>query len=219
MKEGDWEHPHALPDGTQLIVRPLRKDDKDELRRAIQSLSEETTMRRFFRSHLETSEEVLLHLSDVDQDNHVAVVAMLPTPDLKAERGIGVARFVRIAGQPEVAEAAITVIDEFQRRGAGRVLLLELVALARKHGITRFRAEVLEENTAVTSILAHVPHVRVAETDTSATYEIAIGDDSPERSPIYELFRAIARSLRRVVELTTGVTADPAPRARTRSPR
>ncbi len=208
MREQDWEHPHALPDGTRIIVRPLRKDDKDELRRAIESLSEETTMRRFFRSHLEPSEAVLSQLSDVDQDDHVAIVAMLPTPDLKAERGVGVARFVRMKEQRDVAESAITVIDQFQHCGVGRILLLELVALAQKHGVTRFRAEVLKDNAAVNAILAQVPHVRVAESDTSATYEIALGEGSPERSAIYELFRALARSFRRVVELTTGGRVD-----------
>jgi ribosomal protein S18 acetylase RimI-like enzyme len=206
MKEADWEHGHQLPDGTRVLVRPLRKDDKDELRRAIQSLSEETTMRRFFRAHLEPSEHVLAQLSDVDQVNHVTIVAMVPTPDMKEERGAGVARFVRIKGQPEVAESAITVVDEYQHRGLGRILLLELVGLAKKHGVTRFRAEVLKDNTAVNSILAQVPHVRVAESDTSATYEIALDDG--ERSPLYDLFRAIARSIRRVVELTTGVATD-----------
>jgi GNAT superfamily N-acetyltransferase len=204
VRERDWEHPHTLPDGTQLIVRPLRKEDRAELKRAIQSLSGETTMRRFFRAHIEPSEQVLSQLSDVDQDNHVAIVAMLPTPDLKEERGLGLARFVRIEGQPHVAEAAITVVDEYQHRGVGRVLLLELVTLAHKHGITGFRAEVLKENTAVNAILAQVPHVRVAETDTSATYEIALPGDVPANSALYELFRALARSIRRVVEITTG---------------
>ncbi len=208
MREQDWEHPHALPDGTQITVRPLRKDDRAELRRALEALSEETTMRRFFRSHLEPSEAVLSQLSDVDQENHVAIVAILPTPDLKDERGIGVARFVRIMDQPDVAESAITVIDELQHCGVGRVLLLELVALAQKHGITRFRAEVQKDNAAVNAILAQVPHVRVAESDKSATYEIEIGDGSPDRSPIYELFRALARSFRRVVGLTTGARTD-----------
>ncbi len=165
-------------------------------------------MRRFFRVHIKPSEQVLSQLSDVDQDNHVAIVAMLPSPDLKDERGIGLARFVRIKGQREVAESAITVVDDFQHRGVGRILLSELVDLARTHGVERFRAEVLKNNTAVNAILAQVAHVRVAETDVSATYEIALGNAGPDRSPLYELFRVLAHSLRRVVALTTGVTGD-----------
>ena len=204
MKEVGWEHPHQLPDGTRVIVRPVRKDDKEELRRAIRSLSEETTMRRFLRAHVEPSEAVLAQLSDVDQENHVAIAAMIASPDLKSERGAGIARFVRIVGHPEIAESAITVVDEFQHRGLGRILLLELVEIARKHGIKRFRAEVLKDNAAVNSILAQVPHVEVAQSDLSATYEIALNDRNHDHWPLYEAFRAIALSFRRVVELTTG---------------
>lgn len=204
MKEQAWEHPHTLPDGTQIVVRPLSRDDRPELKRALESLSEETMMRRFFRAHLPASEEVLTQLFDVDQENHVAIVAVLPTPDLKTERGIGLARFVRIEGQRDVAESAITVVDDFQHRGVGRILLLELVAIARHHGIAAFRAEVLLGNDAVNGILAKVPHVRVAQTDETATYEIALPQDDSTRSGLYELFRAIARSLRRAVGITSG---------------
>ena len=130
----------------------------------------------------------------------VGIAAMIATPDLKEERGVGIARFVRLKDQHDVAESAITVVDEYQHRGVGRILLVELVALARKHGVTRFRAEVLRDNVAVSSILAHVPHVEVAASDLSATYEIALGDDAV-RSPLYELFRAIALSIRRVVKM------------------
>ena len=62
----------------------------------------------------------------------------------------------------------------------------------------------LKDNAAVNSILAQVPHVEVAQSDLSATYEIALNDRNHDHWPLYEAFRAIALSFRRVVELTTG---------------
>jgi GNAT superfamily N-acetyltransferase len=205
MKEHGWERACTLPDGTRVTLRPMRPDDKAELRRAILALSEETTMRRFLRAHVEPSEAVLAHLTEVDQENHVAVVAVVASPDLKEERFAAVGRFVRMPDNPAVAESAVTVADDFQHRGLGRVMLMELVWLARRHGITRFRAEVLKDNLPVNTILSHVQSKKVAESDLSATFEVDLGED-PDHPVIYDLFRAVARSFRRVVELTTGTS-------------
>ena len=37
--------------------------------------------------------------------------------------GVGVARYVRLESQPDVAEAAVAVLDEWQHRGVGSALL------------------------------------------------------------------------------------------------
>ena len=63
------------------------------------------------------------------------------------------ARFVRIADEPEVAEAAVAVLDDSQRRGVGTALLEALSARAREEGITRFRATALHENRAILGLL------------------------------------------------------------------
>ena len=92
-------------------------------------------------------------LTDVDQEDHVALCASVESPDLKTERGVGIARFIRVAGAPATAEAAITVVDDMHRKGVGTALLHELVRAARLRGVVRFRAEVLEENATMRTIL------------------------------------------------------------------
>ena len=60
-------------------------------------------------------------------------------------RLIAVARFVRLVDDPEAAEVAITVADNWQRRGLGS-LLTALAAEALRLGIRRFTATMAADN-------------------------------------------------------------------------
>ena len=66
----------------------------------------------------ELSESQLRYLTEVDHDDHEALIAF----DAATGDGVGVARFVRLEDDPTSAEAAITVIDEWQGRGLGTAL-------------------------------------------------------------------------------------------------
>jgi RimJ/RimL family protein N-acetyltransferase len=59
---------------------------------------------------------------------------------------IAVARFVRLADDPEAAEAAIVVADDWQRRGLGSELAAQLAEEARTSGIRRFTATMAADN-------------------------------------------------------------------------
>ena len=59
---------------------------------------------------------------------------------------LGVARFVRLDHQPEVAEAAIVVVDAWQGRGVGSLLGARLAEAARARRIRRFSATILSDN-------------------------------------------------------------------------
>lgn len=152
----DWRVERTLHDGTHVILRALVPQDKEALREGFAHLSFETRYMRFFSVVTEPSEAVLRYLTSVDQEDHVAIVAGVESHDLKAERGVGIARFVRVAGEPHVAEAAVTVIDEFQRRGIGTVLLIELTRAALARGVRVFRGEVLATNEGMLQILESV---------------------------------------------------------------
>lgn len=73
--------------------------------------------------------------------------------EIASGRAIGIARFVRDADEPEAAEVAFAVVDDWQGRGVGRALVSELVALARDEGIERFRASVASGNEPALALL------------------------------------------------------------------
>ncbi len=98
--------------------------------------------------------------------------------------GYGVARFVRLPESPDVAEAAVVVIDRMQRRGLGTLLLGRLAAAARERGITRFRAEVLRTNQAVVALLDDLDAGADRHFDGPvAIYELALPGPPAEHAP------------------------------------
>ena len=197
-REG-FSREHTLEDGTRITVRPIQPDDRDELQRAYRATSAETKYLRFLGVVGELSPKTLAYLTDVDQENHVALVATMTSPDLKTERGVGVARFIRLASDPSVAEAAITVADDMQRRGIGTLLARELERAARERGVRVIRADVLAGNRTMRSILEgararRVPH---SETPDVVSYDIAL---EPEADADDDVASALMRILRGAAE-------------------
>ena len=125
-----------------MLVRALRPDDAPGLAEAFEQLSETSRYRRFFTAKPHLSEQTLAFLTDVDHHDHEALVAVAPD----SGQLVGVARFIRIPGEPDLAEVAVTVIDSWQRRGLGTALLRELAQRAAEEGIRHFTAEMLAEN-------------------------------------------------------------------------
>ncbi len=116
-------------------------------------LSTESRYRRFFTAMPHLPERMLDRLVATDDWNHVAIGAEVASDDPAAAEGLGVARFVRLADAPEVAEVAVAVIDAKQGLGLGHLLLRALVEAARERGIRRFRAMLLSENAPARGLL------------------------------------------------------------------
>jgi GNAT superfamily N-acetyltransferase len=131
---------YSLWDGTAIEIRPLEPEDRRGYAAAFSRLSPESRYRRFFGPMPELSEGDLDYLTAVDHEHHEALVAIDP----RTRQGIGVARYVRIAEQ--LAEPAVAVVDAWQRRGVGSLLMAALAGRARQAGITHFRAPVLATN-------------------------------------------------------------------------
>ena len=60
----------------------------------------------------------------------------------------------------------MAVVDDWQGRGLGTVLLHDLAARAREEGIERFSASVLADNKAMIEAFHRLGHVRVSGRDT-----------------------------------------------------
>jgi GNAT superfamily N-acetyltransferase len=132
-----------LRDGSTIGVRPVGAQDAEALSTAFGRLSDDSRRRRFLTPKSRLTGTELTYLTDVDHHRHEALVAV------DASDGgaiVGVARFIKLDDEPEAAEAAITVVDEWQRRGVATALLEDLRARAREEGVRTFHTEVLPEN-------------------------------------------------------------------------
>lgn len=130
-----------LRDGSFIELREVLPSDKDALASGFARLSPESRYRRFFSSLDRLSATDLAYLTEVDHRDHEAVIAF----DDDGET-VGVARYVR-GEEPDAAEVAVVVVDDWQGKGAGTALLERLTERASENGIERFVALVLQENS------------------------------------------------------------------------
>ena len=68
---------HTLPDGTQILIRPIEATDKLRLSVALSRLSRETIRSRFLAAKPRLSAAELRYLTEVDGHDHIALVATL----------------------------------------------------------------------------------------------------------------------------------------------
>ena len=156
-------------DGLKVHVRPIVPEDEPLLHEAVAAMSERTVYFRFF-SPLKRMPDALAHrLAVVDYHDRFAIVATTHRPNGK-ERILGVARYDRVAGT-DVAEVAVAVIDEVQRRGLGRALLTILAKVARDEGIKTFSLIVLPENQQMLGLLRKMGWIHQAKL-AGGVYEI-----------------------------------------------
>jgi GNAT superfamily N-acetyltransferase len=141
----------TLPDGGRILVRPLQPFDRDELARRYAELSPEARRLRFFNAPERLSGRLLDYLMDVDHDDRQALVAFAIDDD--EAPGVGIARYVRNRDDPTCAEAAVTVLDAYQQRGIGTLLLRRLAGSALDHGVETFTATVMWENAQLLDAL------------------------------------------------------------------
>lgn len=212
-----WREEVVLKDGTPVELRLVRPEDKSLFRDGFAQLSPETRFRRFLSEKDVLTESDLKYLTEVDGVDHVAIGAAA-FDEIGRYLPVGIARFVRLAERPDVAEPAVVVVDSWQGKGAGRILLERLVAAARERGIRIFRSEVLVGNEPMMSILERIgplnlesagaEGVVVCDVDLGAGAHEAAG---PLPAILHELFSLVAQGLLHVRRALDGLLAPEAP--------
>jgi GNAT superfamily N-acetyltransferase len=162
-------------------------------------LSNESRQLRFLTGKPKLTAAELRYFTEIDHHNHEALGALDPVDG----RGLGIARYIRDAGDPETAEVAVTVVDDWQRRGLGTELLGRLVDRARQEGIRYFTALVAAGNTAVVGVMEDTSvGVRVIDRELGTVeYEITL-PPSGLGDALHQVLRAFGR---RQVEPPTSI--------------
>ena len=128
---------------------------------AVSEVGAESLQRRFFMLKRHFSEKERAFFVEVDFKNHVALVACVA--DAGRSTIVGGARYV--AAGPGCAETTFMVIDAWQGRGIGRLLLRHLISLAREAGLKELTAEVLPDNAAMLRVLGSFGFERAERRD------------------------------------------------------
>lgn len=138
-----------LRDGQALHVRPITSADKKRLEELFYRLSPGTRYLRFgFEKKYISEEELDYYTRIIPPERYACVGIMGEGPE---ERIVAVARWF-LAPDGKTAEVAFVVEDNIQARGIGTALLEQLAAVALRHRIRFFFANVLPENTTMLEV-------------------------------------------------------------------
>lgn len=139
-----------LRDGTPIAIRPVTRGDGELIKSGMDHLSTRSRYTRFLHPIARLSEGDVRRFTDVDQTNHIAWGALDLT--CKEDFPIGVARCIRLEYEPVAAEIAVAIVDSYQQRGLGTILLAAVAFNAARHGIERLEATVLSENRRMSEL-------------------------------------------------------------------
>jgi ribosomal protein S18 acetylase RimI-like enzyme len=137
-----------LRDGSQIEIRALRREDEAEMLAAVGKTSAQSLQRRFFAMKRHFSDKERNFFLNIDFKTHVALVALAEEASRKVIVGGG--RY--IVFEPGRAEMAFVVVDAWQGRGIGSILMRHLVKIANGAGLRELTAEVLPENAAMLKV-------------------------------------------------------------------
>jgi RimJ/RimL family protein N-acetyltransferase len=162
----------TLRDGRVALIAPLHPDDRSRYLGGVSNMSEESLYKRFMSPVARLTESQLRYLLEVDHRDHEALLAI----DEESGEAVGVARFIRL-DRPEVAEAAIIVVDSWQGSGLGKAMMGMLAQAAYEVGVKSFEASVLYDNAPMLALIDSLgPRESVKRDGSSLVIEVPLPD-------------------------------------------
>lgn len=152
----------TLGDGSTVLIRPLRPDDRQRVKDFIHRLSEQASRFRFLGNLKEASPALLDQLMDVDERDRMAFIAL--AHDDGELREVGVSRY-SASGDEKQCECAVTVADDWRHRGLAVLLMRRLIASARKNGFRQMFSTDAAENEPMRELASYLGFQRRLDPD------------------------------------------------------
>jgi acetyltransferase len=150
QKIRDHARSARLPDGTRVFLRPLREADLSHANEFFARLSDRSKYFRFMTPTPTLTAETLAELVHALHQARAAVVVAVVDHGHEEEL-VGGGRLVPTE-RHGTCEFALTIVDAWQARGLGTVLLREVVRLARQLGYHRIEGSVLTVNAKMLKV-------------------------------------------------------------------
>lgn len=134
-------------------LRALNAGDAAAVRAVFAGMGHRSRELRFLSPKPRLTERDVRRLVAVDGSDHVAVLAVT----VDDPRPVGIARLIRDRELPEAAEVAVEVVDAWQQRGVGTLLLTALLRRTVEIDVRRLSLFTSHDNVAVVRLLGQAP--------------------------------------------------------------
>ena len=96
---------------------------------------------------------------------------------------MGIARYVRDAEDPQAAEIAVTIVEDWRGRGLGTGSLAQLAGRARQEGVRRVTVMVAAGDAAMASLMRNMSAKLVRRRRGTVEYEITLAPGEEYQGP------------------------------------
>jgi len=145
-----YERQLELKNGKKVFVRPILSSDEYLILDLFNKLRLDSIYTRFLTYLSTIPEDLLFQLTHIDYNKSFALVAL--TQDNLQESAVAVARYCYDA-KDGVTDLAVTVRDDWQHNGLGKLLLSIIISIGREHGISRFISILDSKNNIIKHLI------------------------------------------------------------------
>ena len=160
------------PDGTVLLLRPVRPEDEPAFQELFTHLSADAVRLRFFGPKKALTHPFAARMTQIDYDREMALVLAEPgTPGKAAVHGA-----VHIAADSDGvrAEYAIMVRSDMAGRGLGSLLMERIIACGKARGLKEIFGEVLRTNARMLRLCDRFGFARGPNPDDPGVMEVRL---------------------------------------------
>ena len=141
----------VLNDGRPMTVRPIEPWEAHLVDEVFERMSPQSRYARFLAPVPGLTSSMRRSLADVDHVRHSAYVAEVDGTVA------GTGRFVRFADDPDRAELAFEIADDYQGLGVGTLLLRVLLAAARRAAVASLECTMAPNNRRALALSKKIP--------------------------------------------------------------
>jgi acetyltransferase len=146
-----------MPDGTDVLIRPIRPEDAEMEQEFVRKLSPESKYFRFMESIHELPQELLVRFTQLDYSRDLAFIATTKRDGQEVE--LGVARYMTNP-DAESGEIGMVVADEWQNKGIGTKLMSCIIEAARERGFSMLEGDVLANNPKMLHLMSKLGFIQ-----------------------------------------------------------
>ena len=139
----EYTSSRKLPDGTEILLRPIKPEDEPMWLKLLGSCSKESIYNRFRFFFNWSTHEVATRYCYIDYDRELAIVSEVIEDGVKKLTGVG-----RLVADPdlETVEYAVLLSDPWQNRGLGGMITDVCLDIAKDWGMKKIYAQTTTDN-------------------------------------------------------------------------